>query len=281
MISNLKRRAKHNGQVVARAIVNTFFSWTPKELIAALRRVGIRQNDVVLVHCSFDGLKGFKGSASDVITALQTVVGDGGTILMPNQPFLGSAISYVNSGRAFDVRRTPSQMGLVSEIFRRSPGVLRSVHPTHPVAAWGAGARELIADHHAATTPCGKGTPYTRFAERNGKILFLGTNFEVMTYFHCLEEELEPFMPKSPFTQETFEIRSKNEQGEWVVTRTRLFDPEMSRKRNLLPLGRELVESGALRQTRVGLAPIMAIDADQVARLCRNRARQGCFFYDN
>jgi len=279
MITELKRRAKHCRHVVATAIVDRFFSWTPKELVAALRQVGVRQNDVVLVHCSFGGLKGFKGTASDIIAALETTVGEGGAILMPNQPFLGSAISYLQSGRVFDVRRTPSQMGLVSEVFRRSPGTLRSVHPTHPVAIWGNGAPSLVADHFRATTPCGSGTPYKRFAERNGKLLFLGTNIEVMTYFHCLEEEFEPFMQRSPFTRETYEIQSKNEQGELVTTVTRLFDPEMSRKRNLLPLGRALAETGSLTQTRVGLAPIMAVDANQVAELCRQRARQGRFFY--
>ena len=80
-----------------------------------------------------------------------------GTVLMPTLPFGGVAIDYARKNPVFDVRRTPSQTGLLTEIFRRSAGVLRSVHPTHPVAVAGHGAVEMVEGHHLAATPCGRG----------------------------------------------------------------------------------------------------------------------------
>src|SRR5579863_1861628 len=100
------------------------FAWTPAHLAESLQRIGIGTGDSVMVHCSFAAMKGFTGNASDVIAVLQGLVSDSGAILMPNQPFDGLAIAHAKLGRIFDVRRTPSQMGLLSEIFRRTPGVL-------------------------------------------------------------------------------------------------------------------------------------------------------------
>ena len=142
-------------------------------LLASLRGLGLREKDVVLVHSSFDRFAGFTGKPTDAIDALQRAVGPAGAVLMPTIPFTGTAVAYVQEQPVFDVRRTPSRMGILSELFRRMPGVLRSVHPTHSVAAWGEPARALIADHHRAETPCGRGTPYHRLIEGDGRLLFL------------------------------------------------------------------------------------------------------------
>jgi len=281
MIDTLKKKVKKGYRNASAAVIDALFSSTPADLSTALRRLGIERGDVLLVHASFGALKGFKGTAVDAIRCFQEAVGETGALLMPNQPFNGLAIDYARSGKVFDVRRTASQMGLLAEIFRRMPGVLRSVHPTHPVAVWGRGAAELIANHHRAATPCGAGSPYAGFAKRGGKMIFLGIEISVMTYFHTLEEELEPLMSKSPFTTEDFTLLSKDEHGNVVTTTTRLFDPKMSRKRNLDRLEQELEQRGAIGRTRMSLTPIIAVEAAAVATLCRERAREGRFFYDD
>ena len=170
------------------------------ELEAGLRKLGLRDRDIVMVHSSLDQFEGFHGKVTDIIESLQSVVGSKGTILMPTIPFTGTAFEYIQRMKVFDVAKTPSQMGMITEIFRRTPGVLRSVHPTHSVAAWGARADELLKDHSKAQTPCGIHSPYARLNQVDGKILLLGVGIEAMTFFHALEEELESEMPFSPFT---------------------------------------------------------------------------------
>src|SRR5437773_1957507 len=174
--------------------------------------------------------------ALDIIQVLQEAVGPSGTLLMPTMPFSGTALEYVAKDKVFDVTRTPSQMGLITELFRRSPGVRRSIHPTHPVAAWGYKAKEMLEDHHLAKSPCGRQSPYGKLIEFESKILFLGTDIDVMTFFHTLEEELEPKMPFSPFTKEIFTLRCKDQDGNILVSSTRLFDPIYSRRRDLQKL---------------------------------------------
>ena len=131
---------------------------------------------------------------------------------MPTMPFSGTAVDWALVHPVVDLRRTPSRMGLVSEIFRRSPDVVRSVHPTHPVAAWGERAKLLVAGHSEAGTPCGAGSPYHRLLEFDGRIVMLGADVTSLTFFHTAEALLADGWPVSPFTQETFRLTTLDER---------------------------------------------------------------------
>jgi aminoglycoside N3'-acetyltransferase len=198
---------------------------------------------------------------------------------MPTLPFRGSAVEYVRELRVFDVRRTPSQMGLLTELFRRISGVIRSTHPTHAIAAWGMRASEMLDAHHAATTPCGRQTPYGRLLDHHGKILFLGTDISVMTFFHTVEEILEAKMPFSPFTKEVFVLESLDAQNQSVITRTRLFDPQYSRRRNLSRLVPPLKQRGWWRDAKLGGMRAILLRADQVLEVSSALAERGIFCY--
>lgn len=279
-LKNLKGAVK--GRL--KAIRSSYIKWRYRITRPAFREflgtLGVARGDVILIHSSLDRFQGYEGTAQDIIADLEDAVGPEGAILMPTLPFTGTAIDYARQGKAFDVRKTPSQMGLLTEIFRRSKGVVRSVHPTHSVAAWGAHAGELIADHHLAATPCGRGTPYTRLLDFCGKTLLLGVGLESMTFFHALEEELEPRMKESPFTEEVFTLESKDGQGASVTTRTRLFNPKLSRRRNLRILVGPLKEAGVWREAKVGRLNAVLLKADDVRRVCAALADRGVFCYD-
>ena len=178
-----------------------------------LHDLGLNKGDVVLVHSSYNSFEGHTGTPVEIIKTLQSTVGDEGTLLMPTMPFSGTALDYIQNGKPFDARRTPSRMGLLTELFRRMPDVVRSVHPTHPVAAWGALAQTITADHHLCETPCGRQSPFGKLLDHNGRILFLGTGIGVLTFLHTLEEILEPDMPFSAFTDETFNLTSTTDSG--------------------------------------------------------------------
>jgi aminoglycoside 3-N-acetyltransferase len=88
-----------------------------------------------------------------------------------------------------DVLNAPTWAGSIPEAFRKRPAVVRSLHPTHSVTACGARAGEMLADHHRAPGPCGRGTPFMRLADQpRGFILLLGVNHESNTTIHGVEE---------------------------------------------------------------------------------------------
>jgi aminoglycoside 3-N-acetyltransferase len=276
----VKERLKSWRKRVRLAYVRRWRAFGAGELLAALRGLGIASGDIVMVHSSFDQFEGFAGKPSDVIRVLQEAVGATGTLLMPTLPFTGTAVEYVSRRPVFDVRRTPSQVGLLTELFRRTSGVRRSVHPTHSVAAWGARATEMLANHHLARTPCGEGSPFARLLERDGRFLSLGAGIESMTFFHYIEEVLEPGMPVSPFTKNEFTLQSNDETGAIVVSKTRLFDPALSRRRNLAHLVPVLRQRGTWAETRVGNLNIVLLRVRDVMAACQGLAAQGVYCYD-
>ena len=199
---------------------------------------------------------------------------------MPTLPFTGTAVQYARQQLIFDVRRTPSSMGLLTELFRRSADVVRSVHPTHPVAVWGHDAAALVEGHHAAGTPCGIGSPFARLLDRRGKILLLGTGVGVLTFFHTIEELLERTMPASPFTEEVFHLQSRDYSGKIVATHTRLFEPAVSRRRNLDKLIPELRQRSAWREQRTGRLQMIVLNAEDVVGTVNAMADKGTYCYD-
>jgi aminoglycoside 3-N-acetyltransferase len=256
------------------------YGFGPDQLLTALRQVGIAVGDVVLVHSSIDRFGAFRGTTVDILATLKRAVGDSGTLLMPTIPFTGTAVDFVQSGQVFDVRRTPSRVGLLTELFRRSDGVTRSVHPTHPVAAWGALAKELLEDHLHSDTPCGPHSPYGRLVDRHGKIVLLGVGIDSFTFFHAIEARLQEQMPFSPFTLEVFEVKCLTADGRAVTARTRLFEPAVSRRRNIGKLVPELKAIGAWNEARAGNLSVIAIPAAESLEAAQRLAARGIYCYD-
>ena len=267
-------------KLLFRAYVRAFYAFTPADLKDALVRVGVVAGDFLMVHSSFDRFAGFRGGPLEAIRALQDVVGPRGTLMMPTLPFGGSAIEYAVRDVVFDVRQTASSMGLITEVFRRSPGVVRSLHPTHSVAVWGNNVDAIVAGHHVAETPCGRPTPYGRLLEYDGKILFAGVPVSTMTFFHFVEEELEPRMPFPVFAPEGYALRWKDEAGAVGVSRMRLFSLRLAGHRDLNPLASELQRRKQWREWRVGRLGLILLRARDVYDATFALAERGVFCYE-
>lgn len=157
------------------------------DLTDGLRSLGLRQGHHVLVHSSLSSLGRVDGGAATVVRALLDVVGDAGTVLAPT--LTGDENVGPHARLLFDVDSTPGWTGAVSECLRQWDGAIRSRHPTHSVAALGAGAERLTHRHEDSLTPCGVGSPYQRLAaDQDGVILLLGCDHESNTTWHHVEE---------------------------------------------------------------------------------------------
>ena len=262
-----------------KAYVDRFFAFTEDDFAAALRGLGIAEGDVLCVHAAFEKFSGFQGNVADAIRVLQEVVGTRGGLMMPTQPFLSSTIDYVKSHPVTDLARSPSYMGFMSEIMRRTAGVVRSIHPTHPVAVWGDATSRLVGRDWEARTPCGAGTAYQRLLDCEGKILFLGTGIQPMTFYHYVEEVLEPFLPESPFTTEEFELHTRDKEGCTYESRMRLHAPELSARRRMNLLSPELKKRGQWREVRIGRLGVIVLEAADVLGACRAMALEQRFCY--
>jgi aminoglycoside 3-N-acetyltransferase len=275
----IKKIVKQNRNRARRWWYCKFHAFSPSDLTNALVSLGLETGDVVFVHIAFNEFVGFTGRPSDVLASLRSAVSESGTLLMPSTGFDGTTVDYARSGQVFDVRRTASQMGLVTELFRRSSGTIRSLHPTHPALASGPRADELLRDHPLATTPCGQHSPYAKLCEADAKIALLGTGIGAMTYYHCLEERLESLLPESPFTQERFDLAYRGYDGETRHISTRLFDPRVAARRRLNALEDELKMRGSWRERSVGRVSVIVLEARAVHDAARAMAERGTYCY--
>jgi aminoglycoside N3'-acetyltransferase len=260
---------------LVRAYHQTFRPFTPADLKRALLELGVVPGDVLMVHSAFDSFLGFQGGPVEVIQTLQEVVGRGGALMMPTIPFRGTAVEYALGDPVFDARKTVSMMGLITEVFRRSPGVVRSIHPTHSVAAWGSRADAIIAGHERAETPCGRLTPYGRLLEHDGKLLLIGVSPSTMTFCYFVAEELAPRLSVPVLTPETYAMRWKDAGGTVRISNVRLFARGLDH--DLSPLVGELKRRKQWRERRVGRLRLMLLRAREVYDAAVALADRGMF----
>jgi len=157
-------------------------------LASDLLALGVRPGGVLLVHSSLKSLGHVPGGATTVIAALREALGPRGTLLLPALSFMFCDAQHP----FFDVRRTPSCVGVIPEHFRTMPGVLRSVHPTHSVCGAGPLASELLSSHGLDTTPVGRHSPFRKLRDAGGQVLFLGCGLRPNTSMHGVEELVMP-----------------------------------------------------------------------------------------
>ena len=224
-----------------------------EQLADGFRRLGIRSGGVLFVHSSLGSIGHVKGGAAAVIEALLDVLGPEGTLLMPTH--------HYRDGRVFDVDRTPSAVGVISETFRRRPGVLRSRHPFHPVAARGAKAAEMLRDHERSPIPDGPHTPYGRLIREDAQVLMLGCDLSTLTLLHTVEEELDlPYL-----TRQSHSYLDRDGQ----VRELQLERCPGGARRNVFAFDRLFRAEGAMRVGKVGRAVCRLIDAAKAAGIMR------------
>ena len=165
------------------------------QLVLDLQTVGVRPGGVLMVHSSLKSLGAFPGGAESLIQGLLAAIAPEGTLLMP-------ALSYetvIPQKPVFDIRSTPSCVGILPEIFRLSAGTRRSMHPTHSVCAVGPLTSDLLSPHILDSTPCGPNSPFHRLADFKGQILMLGCGLRPNTSMHAIEEIAQtPYLLNPP-----------------------------------------------------------------------------------
>ena len=237
--------------------------FTKDELKQSLLDAGIQPGDHLMVHASLSKMGFIEGGADTVVDVLKEAVGTRGIVLMPTSPIARLQLDYVSYNPLFDVLNTPSAMGKISEVFRTSDGVVRSYHPTEPVAAWGEKAYEYIKDHTSKNTPYHWDSPYGKLIQHGGKILYIGVTLDnAGTHLHTLEDALDVGVPV--YYSKEFKLSVCDYEGNEMIVATKVHNPEYSKKRRcdeLLPL---FLREGVYREVYIGKAKTLVFDAKKM-----------------
>ena len=147
---------------------------------------GLRAGDVVMVHASATMLN-TSLTPREILDIVAGVITPSGTIVVPASP-PASSIEFMKRRQTFDARTTRSGMGAISEALRKTPGALRSTHPTKSVAALGPDAEEICAGHERCLYPFGAGSPYEKLLAKSAKIIGIGVPPSYLSFVHVAED---------------------------------------------------------------------------------------------
>ena len=163
-------------------------------------------------------------------------------------------------------------------MFRRREGTLRSLHPTHPVLAFGKDAQWLVAEHDRCLYPCGPGSPFDKFRQLKGKILFFDVSFGAITFFHYVEDLLKDRLPFPVYDDRLFSVTAVDSKGEIRMIQSYAFNKEIPRGAQKLEA--EMLLRGKLLKGRIGNSQLMLVTAEDVVACQTAMVEAGNYPYD-
>jgi aminoglycoside N3'-acetyltransferase len=186
----------------------------------------IKNGSIVFIHSSVDNLN-ITFDTLRLLEILLEAVGENGTLVFPCWHFTYRAEDYLKSGKVFDVHRSPSALGMLSEMARRYPGAKRSLHPTNSIVAIGKQAAAVTEAHHTDIYPCGEKSPYYLTMQMGGIIAGIGVNANFMSFVHCPEDMLKKKFPIKTRLDDVFEAKVKKEDGSVEIVKTLAAHPQI------------------------------------------------------
>lgn len=270
---------RHKAAPLLKLIYGTFDAPTLCSHIAS--RIGT-DYDCLMVHSSVNKLAPmYTGGALELVLALKALVGPERTLAMPafyfGDPQIGGLIETLSAKPDLDLRRTPSQVGIATELFRRMPGVRCSRHPVYRVCAFGPLAEALTAGHESALSNCGPGTPFDTMANQRTWIIGVGTSIESLTQVHHAEDVLGDAFPV-PRGSNRFQLEIRIKDGDEIIP-YRLPGGTATWRRNMWRL-RQLVPRRQLLEWSFHGAPMFAARAADVSTALIAAAGRGETIYE-
>ena len=185
-----------------------------------IQKFGVNRGDTLFIHSSIDFLN-IDFSPIRLIHILMEVIGKDGTLVFPAWHIMERAEEYLcNENNIFDMKRSPSVLGLLPELARRMPGACRSIHPINSIVAIGKNAEDIVSAHECSIYPCGESSPYYKMLKYDAKIIGLGVNANFFSFVHCPEDIMKDEFPVQTRTEQTYKGKVRLLSGEIIEVET-------------------------------------------------------------
>ena len=249
---------------------------TREDIRQAARALGLVRGDTVLIHSSFKSFGYVEGGAEAVIGGFRDAIGEDGTLVFPT--LCQQDWEHVYENWHLDA---PSDVGYLTNYFRKLPGAKRSDQATHSVAAQGPKAEYLTCTHGQTgkrygvygDTPFAADSPWEKMYDMGAKVVFLGVGIRYCTFRHYAEYRfVEQCLEKAKETAEYAQLKDRvqyygkqREDAVWPHTENEY----------VLPF---LEKSGKVSRILCGDAELLAVSArdfvDQTLALLEARDAQ-------
>jgi len=154
-----------------------------------MKKCGMKKGSSIFIQSSWGEFYKYTGTPVEFIETILETIGSKGTLSMAAFP--------KNKREPFDVKNTPSNAGYLSEVFRKYPGVKRSLNSHHSVCAIGDKSDYLLNEHHISETCWDERSPFYKMAQINTLIFMFGLDLDYRrpAIWHCPESLLKDEIP--------------------------------------------------------------------------------------
>ncbi len=244
---------------------------TTKDIEKAIKKLGIKSGDIVLVHSSLKSFGTVEGGAEAVIEALENVITKDGTLVMP-------ALSQKNFPHALEdwSLDRPSDVGLITETFRKMEGTLRSDQETHSACAKGKYAKDIVGNHKGYGPRYGtysewafsESSPWQKLYDMHAKIVFLGADLSSNTIKHMVEyylvndvlDNVDKELYDECKAQIRYSLLPEAHDGIWPYT-------------DMLEMESVFDEYGIIKRTNCGDALLLCVPAYEICNIIEATVR--------
>jgi aminoglycoside 3-N-acetyltransferase len=200
------------------------------------------------------------------------VLGEEGTLIMPTFNF------DFCKGEPWDVRETPSHMGIITELVRQDERSCRVFHPIYSFAIIGKHAQALCA--HRYKSSYGPDSVFGKLRQLDGKIMIVGLDYtNSMTFFHHVEElEGVDYRYMKEFTGQVTDWDGKTYEDTFTML---VRDLEKGVVTEVNPMGARMEEAGLVEIRQIGDAAVKLMDANEVYEFTAREMRKepGLLYY--
>ncbi|OJF95944.1 AAC(3) family N-acetyltransferase [Alkalibacterium sp. 20] len=231
---------------------------TKESLLNDLKKLKLNPEGTLLVHSSYKSIGEVAGGPETVLDSLSAFMKEG-LLVLPTHTW-----EYISKEKpVFDVKNSPSNVGILTEKFRQRENVCRSEHPTHSVAALGMDAQKFTDGEYKHETACARDSVWGKIVDRKADILLIGVDLTKNTFIHGIEEWVGiPGRLKDTHD----ELYSILHSGKKVQVPTRRHQG-LSWSDHFWKVEEILLEEGAMKKGTFGDATVRVVDAEKTAEL--------------
>ena len=239
---------------------------TFENLVEGFRELGVNEGDTLLVHSSYKSLGEVEDGPQTVIRALEAVLrlradergtplSTEGTLIMPTFNF------DFNQGKAWDVRKTRSKMGALTEVVRMDPRAKRVFHPFYSFAILGKHAEMLGSLRYKSAYE--RNSIFGKLRDLDGKIMVIGLSYnDSMTFFHHIEQmEGVDYRFLKQFTGEVTDANGETYTDTFEML---VRDIDKGVMTMVDPMGALMEEAGIIKICKIGEADVKLMKANEV-----------------
>jgi aminoglycoside 3-N-acetyltransferase len=228
---------------------------TFEDLVEGFRALGVEEGDILLVHSSYKSFGPIDGGPQTVIRALEAALGAEGTLIMPTFNF------DFNKGVPWDVRTTPSKMGILTELVRTDPRARRVFHPFYSFAILGKHAEMLGSLRYKSSYE--RNSVFGKLRDLDGKIMVIGLSYtNSITFFHHIEQ-MEGVNYRF-LKQFTGEVTDENGNTYTDTFEMLVRDIDKGVVTEVDPMGELMEKVGIIKIHKIGEADVKLMKANEV-----------------